>query len=71
LLFCHTQEYTAATLSKGLVQHLPAFLILDPATTLNQFDNLLGRREAQLPGQGSLQILLKELASQAIAELEV
>src|ERR1035441_6769926 len=55
----------------SLVQHQPALLIGDPATTLYELDHLIRGCEVKLPGQGSLQILLEELALPAVAVLEV
>src|ERR1017187_2589715 len=55
----------------SLVQHQPALLNGDPATTFQELDHLIRGREVQLPGQGSLQILLEELAMPAIPILKV
>ena len=54
-----------------LVQHQPALLICNPAASLHELDHLVWRFKVQLPGQGSLQILLQKPALPAVAVLEV
>jgi hypothetical protein len=70
LLCCQAQEYPASANLDRLVQRLPAFQVRQPAAPLNQLDDLVRRREVQLPRQRSLQIFLEELAMPARAALE-
>ena len=65
------QEYAAAAGGDRLVQHQPLLPICNPTAPLHQLDHLIRRREVQLPGQSSLQVLLQELAVPAISALEV
>ena len=62
------QEYATATGGDRLVQHEPALLICKAAAPLYQLDHLGRGREVQLPGKGSLQMLLEELALPSIPE---
>ena len=71
LLGRQVQEHSAPSSHNGLIQHQPTLLVRDPAATLYELDHIVGRCEAQLPGQGSPQILLEELALPAVAVLEV
>ncbi len=64
------QKYSASANLDRLVQRLPAFQVRQPAAPVNQLDDLVRRREVQLPGQGSLQVFLEELAMPAKAALE-
>lgn len=70
LLRCQAQEYPASANLDRPVQRLSALQVRQPTAPLNQLNDLVWRREVQLPGQGSLQVLFEELAMPAIATLE-
>jgi len=67
LILSQGQEYPASANLDRLVQRLPAFQVRQAAASLNQLDDLVGRSEVELPGQGSLQIGLQELDLPALA----
>jgi hypothetical protein len=55
------QEHPTPSSLDSLIQRLPAREVGQPATPFHQFDHLARRSEVQFPGQGCLQIRLKEL----------
>ncbi len=54
-----------------LIRLWPALLVRETASAPHEFDHLVRRPKVQLPGQGSLLVLLQELASPVVPEFEV